>query len=242
MLYDAIAPVYDKNPIRHAVAPDDHVALLAARGGRVLDLACGTGNFLVAQRERFPESKIELFGLDASDAMLDVARGKALGVELRLGRAEQLPWRDAFFDYVVCRFAFHHFDDKPRALAEMARVLAPTGRIRLENIAPERSTSWILYEYFPEAIEIDRARFWSVDRIAGELATLGFSARTTDVATPTTTRAAFLVEARNRDNSELQLIGDAAWREGLARLERDAHDESRVPLGLVLANVVASRT
>ena len=52
--------------------------------------------------------------------------------------AERLPFLDASFDLVTVRIAPHHYADAPRAAREMARVLAPGGRLLfIDNIAPE---------------------------------------------------------------------------------------------------------
>jgi ubiquinone/menaquinone biosynthesis C-methylase UbiE/extradiol dioxygenase family protein len=52
--------------------------------------------------------------------------------------AERLPFLDASFDLVTVRIAPHHYADAPRAMREMARVLAPGGRLLfIDNIAPE---------------------------------------------------------------------------------------------------------
>ena len=63
-----------------------------------------------------------------------------------LGRAEQLPFDDGSFDLVTCVNSLHHIARPPRALDEMARVLAPGGRIVLEDFIadddPARARRW----------------------------------------------------------------------------------------------------
>src|SRR5918996_1519221 len=68
-------------------------------GQLVLDIGCGVGAFLrlVAQRGARP------FGLDASQALLDIARERAPDAELRVGEMEALPYQDDTFD-LVCGF------------------------------------------------------------------------------------------------------------------------------------------
>ncbi|MBI2388206.1 MAG: methyltransferase domain-containing protein [Deltaproteobacteria bacterium] len=81
--------------------------------------------------------RAELVGVDPSEAMLARARGKLTCVPLVVASAEALPFADGAFDFVVSRFAFHHFGDKPRALDELTRVVAPGGALALANF--ERS-------------------------------------------------------------------------------------------------------
>lgn len=75
-------------------------------------------------------------GLDATEAMLTQAQTLARNLELRnvewcQGDVYDLPFADASFDIVSCRFAFHHFETPARAFAEMVRVCRPGGRLLL---------------------------------------------------------------------------------------------------------------
>jgi SAM-dependent methyltransferase len=67
---------------------------------------------------------------DVSEAMLAHVPAGATPL---VARAEQLPIGDGSFDLVVCVHALHHIDRPVRAIDEMARVLAPGGRLVLED-------------------------------------------------------------------------------------------------------------
>ncbi|ASY66608.1 Ubiquinone/menaquinone biosynthesis methyltransferase UbiE (plasmid) [Sinorhizobium sojae CCBAU 05684] len=98
------------------------------KGDRVLDVACGTGALtLAAAKITGPSGSV--VGLDANPDMLAVARGKPGQIEWLEGKAEALPLPDNGFDVVVSQFGFMFFEDKPKALAEMMRVLRPGGRL-----------------------------------------------------------------------------------------------------------------
>jgi SAM-dependent methyltransferase len=97
-------------------------------GDRVLDVACGTGALaLAAAGIAGPSGSV--VGLDANPDMLAVARRKPVDIEWLEGKAEDLPLPDNSFDAVVSQFGLMFFDDKPRALREMMRVLRPGGRL-----------------------------------------------------------------------------------------------------------------
>ncbi len=98
------------------------------KGDRVLDVACGTGALtLAAAKIAGPSGSV--VGLDANSDMLAVARRKAGQIEWLEGTAEALPLPDNGFDVVVSQFGFMFFEDKPKALTEMMRVLRPGGRL-----------------------------------------------------------------------------------------------------------------
>lgn len=115
-------------------------ALDLGERAHVLDVATGTGDVAIAIAEAHPDARVT--GLDPSSGMLEVARQKlgalADRIELVAGDAERLPFPDAAFDGVVIAFGIRNVPDRPRALAEMARVTRAGGRVVvLELSEPE---------------------------------------------------------------------------------------------------------
>src|SRR5207247_10649198 len=130
--YARLAPGYDRRWSSYIQAGvRGTLARLGARpAGAVLDVGCGTGALLAALAQSEPPLGVRLAGLDPSPEMLAVARSKlAPAVELRGGWAEGIPYGDATFDVVVSCSVFHYLRRPMAALAEMARVLAPGGRL-----------------------------------------------------------------------------------------------------------------
>lgn len=107
-------------------------ALALAPGDRVLDVACGPGNFTRSVAAAAGESGL-VVGLDASTTMLEVAarETKHGNVVYLRGDAADLPFRDASFDAVCCFAALYLIEEPWRAVEEIARVLAPGGRVAL---------------------------------------------------------------------------------------------------------------
>jgi ubiquinone/menaquinone biosynthesis C-methylase UbiE len=117
--------------------------------GEVLEVAVGTGRNLA-----FYPDGTRLTGVDWSPAMLAIARQRAadLGREadLRRGDAQALDFPDSSFDTVLCALGLCAIPDDWRAVAEMARVLRPGGRLLLvDHVAASasapRAVQW-LYE------------------------------------------------------------------------------------------------
>jgi SAM-dependent methyltransferase len=100
-------------------------------GDRVLDVACGPGNFSRDFARAASDGLV--VGIDASASMLDVAvrETDSDNVAYIRGDAGALPFRDASFDAVCCFAALYLIEEPMRALAEIVRVLAPGGRVAL---------------------------------------------------------------------------------------------------------------
>jgi len=105
--------------------------LPTTRYGRVLEVGCGTGFFLLnLWQAGFVE---RAHACDISPGMLEAcgrsARALGCDVELRAGDAEALPYEDGTFDLLVGHAFLHHLPDPPAALAEFRRVLVPGGAV-----------------------------------------------------------------------------------------------------------------
>jgi SAM-dependent methyltransferase len=91
------------------------------KGQLVLELGCGTGVFLRAAADR----GAQVYGLDASEALLDIARTRVPEADLRLGDMQFLPYEDDFFDVVAGFNSFFFAADMVAALREAGRVAKP---------------------------------------------------------------------------------------------------------------------
>lgn len=106
-----------------------------SKGMSILDVGCGTGSHL----ELYQRYKCNLYGLDLSPSMLDVARER-LGdtAQLDLGDATDMPYEDDKFDLVISMLALHEMSPETRSvvLGEIKRVLKNDGRILLIDFHP----------------------------------------------------------------------------------------------------------
>ena len=128
--YDTFSQTYDhgRDAGYHAFLDEAEVALVAphASGKSVLEVGCGTGLIL----ERLGQVAARTVGVDLSPGMLEHARSR--GLEVHEASATELPFEDASFD-VACSFkVLAHVEQIDRAMAEMARVVRPGGRVVAE--------------------------------------------------------------------------------------------------------------
>jgi ubiquinone/menaquinone biosynthesis C-methylase UbiE len=128
------AAVFAKAPALHAKATIELLVEAAQPkpGDSSLDVCCGPGSVVAAFAPRVARA----VGLDATAAMLDEARALAseqglTNIEWHQGDVYALPFADAVFDIVSCRFAFHHLEKPALVFAEMVRVARRGGPIVL---------------------------------------------------------------------------------------------------------------
>jgi SAM-dependent methyltransferase len=122
----------------------------AGPGQAVVDVGCGTG---IAVRELAARG-VRVTGVDASAAMIDVARDRARlspTAELVEGDALSLPLADGSVDGYRAERVFQHLADPAAALAEARRVLAPGGRIVLQD------QDWDAFALASDDLETTRA-------------------------------------------------------------------------------------
>jgi demethylmenaquinone methyltransferase/2-methoxy-6-polyprenyl-1,4-benzoquinol methylase len=155
-IFNSIAPSYDLlnhllsmgldrrwwNRSARSFAP-----ILKDPQARILDLCCGTGDFTAALLNHRPSASEPILGLDFSPQMLTRARIKfpaanALWVQ---GDAMHLSYPDNSFDLITSAFGFRNLTNYAAALAEIHRVLRPTGQIGILECNQPHGLSGLLY-------------------------------------------------------------------------------------------------
>ena len=117
---------------------EDFIARLALKPGvRLLDVACGSGN----QSIPAAQAGAIVTGVDIAPNLLEQARARAasegLSIQFDEGDAENLPYDDAAFDFVISMFGAM-FAPRPELVAsELVRVCKPGGKIVMANWTPE---------------------------------------------------------------------------------------------------------
>ncbi len=227
--YDRIRPVDDNWRELFALLVDE----ADLRGQRVLDVGCGAGRLCAALAE---QGIARAWGVDASPEMVAVARRKAPRAGIAHGEAERLPFKDGWFDRAVMWLSVH-LVHRPRALAEIRRVLVPGGLLAIVTFDPAHFDRFWLNRFFPAMERIDRARFPDEAALTRELREAGFRRvrmrRHRQVGRRSRERA--LEQIRNRHISTFDLLGEDEIREGTERAERELPGEIEYALEWLLA-------
>ncbi len=144
---------------------------------RVLDLGCGGGH--VAYRAAPHVAEVVASDLTASmlEAVASTAKQRGLSnITVQQAAAEALPFADASFDMVLCRFTTHHWQDMEAGLREARRVLRPAGQaLFIDVVAPANRA----LDTHLQAVELLRdashVRNYSVAEWIAALSRAGFS-------------------------------------------------------------------
>ena len=118
---------------------DETVRFAADRAAeRVLEVGCGDGVLLAAVLDALPAPPRRATGVDLARgrlararARLDARGGGAAGSSVLCGTADALPLRGSSFDLVICAEVLEHVPAPAASILELARVLAPGGRLLL---------------------------------------------------------------------------------------------------------------
>lgn len=118
-------------------------------GDRVLDLSCGAGWATRLLAEAVAGGPGMAAGLDISEEMIAQARERSRELEnvlFAIGAADEIPWRDEYFDHVLSIESFYYYPDQEAVLRELHRVLVPGGLVFiLINLYKENphSLGWV---------------------------------------------------------------------------------------------------
>ena len=189
-------------------------------GRRVLDVGCGTGRLAAALADK---ARARVWGIDVSEVMVSVAREAVpASVGIRQGAADQLPFRDGWFDRVTMSLVVHLLD-RPPAFVETRRVVSADGRIAIATFHPDHFTTYWLNPFFPSIRATDEVRFPSGPTLESELVEAGFPHVETRrlITEIILERDEALARIRGRHISTFDLLPPDEIEDGTARAERE---------------------
>jgi ubiquinone/menaquinone biosynthesis C-methylase UbiE len=135
--YKRVAKIYDRifEPLNSGLRALGVRMYPPFEGMSVLDVGCGTGIHLA----RYQKAGCNVYGIDLSPAMLEVARKRlGEGANLRVGDASNMPYPDTEFDLILMFTVLHEMPHNVRSavIDETKRVLKEDGRILLIDFHP----------------------------------------------------------------------------------------------------------
>jgi ubiquinone/menaquinone biosynthesis C-methylase UbiE len=188
----------------------------------VLEVGCGTGYWLT----QLASPSRRMVGLDASAEMLHQASLRGLQLNLVHAVAEQLPLASATFDRIFCVNSLHHFSDPYAFVASVRRILRPGGTFITVGLDPHSGLDrWWIYDYFENALEVDRQRYMPTKMIREAMTNLGFTDCHTQVVQhiERTVSTADVEQGRisRGSTSQLAILTDEEYDHGIERIRAD---------------------
>lgn len=185
----------------------------------VLDVGAGAGSYEPRDRRVVAVEPSAVMIAQRPDDAAPSAQVQAV--------AERLPFLDDAFDAAMAVLTVHHWEDPRAGLFEVRRVTR--GRVVVVTADVDVwARCWLVRDYFPEIVELDRGRFASPELVAdalggGVVEPLLTPHDCTDGFTPAYWRRpeAYLDPRVRAGSSSFAQLGEAAVAEGLRRLERD---------------------
>jgi SAM-dependent methyltransferase len=177
--YAPRAADYVASAVHSAGADLDQMAA-AVRGhtsARVLDLGCGGGHVSYHAAPHVAEVVACDLTQDMLDAVAATATARGLpNITTCRAPAEKLPFADASFDFVLCRFTVHHWNDMESGLREARRVLKPQGRaVFSDAVAPAHPLLDTHLQVVELLRDISHVRDYTTAEWIGALARSGFA-------------------------------------------------------------------
>jgi ubiquinone/menaquinone biosynthesis C-methylase UbiE len=226
--------------LRHG-GDDNALELYAERhvvpGTRVLEVGCGPGRAAAALAGRHGA---HVTAVDVSPEMLAAARSIVpASVELVEAPAEELPFADGAFDAALTNFAVHLFD-RPRAFAEIRRVLAGGAPYWIKTADPERIADHWAAPLFPSFVELEVERFPTEDDLRRELESAGFTVAAERLSTTEElSREAAIARLTGGTFSTLALLPPDERDAGIARAREVLPDPVRYAGTLLVVTATA---
>jgi SAM-dependent methyltransferase len=185
-----------------------------------LDVGSGTGRLTPALARAFGP----VTGVEPAVRMREIAQAQSPhpDVEYVAGSAEELPVPSGSADYALMFLSWHHVQDKPRAVEELARVLKPGGRLLLRsNFSDHHPRPWWL-EHFPNGLATDASIFQPLHEVIAMFTSTGWRVANFGTVTPPAsgTRADMLERLRLRTFSFVAQFSPDELETGFRRLER----------------------
>jgi len=217
--YENIALDYARH---RQVHPEVLRSLLMVSGvgvaSKVLEVGCGTGNYIVALQGLVGCS---CWGIDPAEQMLSMAGEGLAKVSFQCGRAEMIDFPRDFFDLVFSVDVIHHVGDRLAYLREAYRVLKAGGKV-----CTVTDSEWIirhrqpLAAYFPETVEVDLGRYPPIAELLQTMEQVGFG-ETTENTVEYCYEQTDIQPYQDKAFSCLRLISEEAFQRGIERMERD---------------------
>lgn len=214
--YDNVSKVYDSvrgidQEVIQALLENTNLS----SDSRILDLGCGTGNYVKAFKTY---TSAEVYGVDPSQGMLDKAVAKAPDVTFAIGTASNIPFDEGSFDLIYMTDVIHHVPNIDEMFEELFRIAKKGARICVCTQSHRQIEKRYMSEFFPDTAVADKKRYPSIYKIieSAERASLDYiSTQIVLEDRDVILGGAFRALLNEKGYSMLHQISDKAYTDGM---------------------------
>jgi SAM-dependent methyltransferase len=220
MDYDAYAPRYAtaREAVPWVIAPLADAVRRLPVDASVVDIGCGTGNYVIALEAALPGRSYH--GFDLSEPMLAVARGRSGRVIWAHGDAnERFPYADGACEAAFAIDVIHHITALDVFFREAARILSPRAILIVVTDSEDDIRSRSLTRFFPEILDVELRRYPRIATLHALAENAGLQRHRAVPATGTRVLDAhFLAQLDAKCSSAMRLIPPEAHQRGMDRV------------------------
>ncbi|MBN1268407.1 MAG: methyltransferase domain-containing protein [Kiritimatiellae bacterium] len=187
----------------------------------LVEIGCGTGNYIIALSEMFPACACKAF--DLSPEMLKVASSRSTRVQFVPGDADaQFPCAAEEADFAYLVDVVHHLRNLDNLFRESARIMKPGAVLAIVTDSEANIRNRSLSRYFPEILDGELARYPAIGNLDSAARRAGLKCDAQEPAEgDIDLDEAFIAKLEQKCSSALRLISPEAHEAGIARV-RDA--------------------
>ncbi len=188
----------------------------------VLEIGCGTGNYIIAASETMPANNY--FGFDLSDKMIEQAKLRNSNVKFITGNCEKsFPYYSEQYDYVFCVDVIHHIISLDNFFSECWRTLKNEGSLVIVTDSEENMRKRSLTKFFPETLQIELDRYPSLDTLHESADKNKFKLSQKQLAEgEIDLNSGYLDKLEAKCSSAVRLLKEDEFQKGIERVRKSA--------------------
>jgi SAM-dependent methyltransferase len=220
MNYDDYASGYahTRNAVEWVSEPIINEVKLLPKGSSVLEIGCGTGNYIIELVNRVPDNNYS--GFDISEEMLKVAKQINETIKFLIGNADKrFPYPDKMFELEFMIDVIHHIIKLDVSFKEAERTLKDYGVLLIVTDSFEDMKRRSLTKYFPEILEIEIDRYPAFEELNLFAQSNGFKLiETKQLQGTAELNDEFITKLKQKCSSAMRLMPDELHKKGIERV------------------------
>lgn len=184
----------------------------------ILEIGCGTGNYIIELSERLQENIYK--GFDLSENMLAEARKGKNSVEFKQGNGDEtFPYPENVFEAAFAVDVIHHIINYEVFFSESRRILKPHGILIIVTDLEENIRKRSGNKFFPERLEVEMERYPKIEELNSFAENSNFKLISSELAENySEIDDDFISKIERKHSSSLRLISEEAFQLGLERV------------------------